>query len=163
MKTVVDEGLCIWLAEHGYFYVMHRFDLDSVTFVRDMKARKLLATKGLDILRGDLDLAQARQIEASVALALLPAAPGVAIRPLTTAEHEHEASNETAEAASRQLQDARQALATTASVRDSAKQERDSLQAVLADPRLQAELSAKRLELVEANARETAAEQVATR
>ncbi|MBK7059662.1 MAG: hypothetical protein IPH51_03780 [Rubrivivax sp.] len=120
------------------------------------KARKLLATKGLDILRGDLDLAQARQIEASVALALLPAAPGVAIRPLTTAEHEHEASNETAEAASRQLQDARQALATTASVRDS-QQERDSLQAVLADPRLQAELSAKRLELVEANARETAA------
>jgi len=121
------------------------------------KARKLLAPKGLDVLRGDLDLAQARQIEASAALALLPAAPGVAVRPLTTAEHEHEASNEAAEAASRQLQDARQALATTASVRESARQERDSLQAVLADPRLQAELSAKRLELVEANAREAAA------
>jgi GMP reductase len=37
MKTVVDEPLSRWLAENGYFYVMHRFDLDNVVFVRDMK------------------------------------------------------------------------------------------------------------------------------
>ena len=24
MKTVVDENVCQWLAENGYFYVMHR-------------------------------------------------------------------------------------------------------------------------------------------
>ncbi len=121
------------------------------------KARNLLAPEGLDALHGDLDLAQARQAEASAALALLPAVPEVTVLPLATAEHEHEASSETTEAASHQLQDARQALATAASVRDSAIQERDSLQAVLADPQLQAQVSANRLELVEANAREAAA------
>jgi GMP reductase len=33
MKTVVDESICVWLAQNGYFYVMHRFDLDNVQFV----------------------------------------------------------------------------------------------------------------------------------
>ena len=37
MKTVVDEKICLWLAQNGYFYVMHRFDLDNVEFVRSMK------------------------------------------------------------------------------------------------------------------------------
>ena len=37
MKTVVDEKICLWLARNGYFYVMHRFDLDNVKFVRMMK------------------------------------------------------------------------------------------------------------------------------
>ena len=32
MKTVVDESICLWLAQNGYFYVMHRFDLDNVQF-----------------------------------------------------------------------------------------------------------------------------------
>jgi len=30
MKTVVDENICLWMAQHHYFYVMHRFDLDNV-------------------------------------------------------------------------------------------------------------------------------------
>jgi GMP reductase len=38
MKTVVDEKICLWLAKNGYFYVMHRFDLDNVAFVRQMHA-----------------------------------------------------------------------------------------------------------------------------
>lgn len=25
MESVIDEDLAIWLAEHGYYYVMHRF------------------------------------------------------------------------------------------------------------------------------------------
>jgi GMP reductase len=37
MKTVVDEKICAWLA--GYFYVMHRFDLDNVA-VRARHARQ---------------------------------------------------------------------------------------------------------------------------
>src|SRR3954471_4514802 len=37
METVVDERSCRWLAQNGYFYVMHRFDLDNVKFVRKMK------------------------------------------------------------------------------------------------------------------------------
>jgi GMP reductase len=39
MKTVVDESICLWLAQNGYFYVMHRFDLDNVKFVRACRAR----------------------------------------------------------------------------------------------------------------------------
>ena len=35
MKTVVDESICTWMAQNGYFYVMHRFDLDNLQFVRE--------------------------------------------------------------------------------------------------------------------------------
>ncbi|MDZ7823081.1 MAG: hypothetical protein U5K75_02925 [Ahrensia sp.] len=34
MKTVVDEKICTWMAQNGYFYVMHRFDLDNLQFVK---------------------------------------------------------------------------------------------------------------------------------
>ena len=53
MKTVIDEALCIWLAEHGYFYVMHRFDLDTVAFVRDMKQRDLYASISVGVKEPD--------------------------------------------------------------------------------------------------------------
>ena len=49
MKTVVDESICIWLAENSYFYVMHRFDLDNVRFTADMKARGLYASISLGV------------------------------------------------------------------------------------------------------------------
>lgn len=49
MKTVVDEGICQWLAENGYFYVMHRFDLDAVAFVRDMHSKNLFASISLGV------------------------------------------------------------------------------------------------------------------
>ncbi len=41
MKTVVDEGITEWLAANGYFYVMHRFDLDNVAYARHMRERGL--------------------------------------------------------------------------------------------------------------------------
>jgi GMP reductase len=44
MKTVVDEKICLWLAQNGYFYVMHRFDLDNVKFVRMMKENGAFAS-----------------------------------------------------------------------------------------------------------------------
>src|SRR5262249_10645597 len=37
MKTVIDESIARMLAGNGYFYVMHRFDLDSVTFAKTMR------------------------------------------------------------------------------------------------------------------------------
>lgn len=36
MKTVINEDLARWLAEHKYFYVMHRFNVDTVKFARSM-------------------------------------------------------------------------------------------------------------------------------
>ena len=49
MKTVVDQSICIWLAQNGYFYVMHRFDLDNVKFVKNMKALGLYASISLGV------------------------------------------------------------------------------------------------------------------
>ena len=49
MKTVVDEPICTWMAQHGYFYVMHRFDLDTVQFVRAMQAKGCYASISLGV------------------------------------------------------------------------------------------------------------------
>jgi GMP reductase len=53
MKTVVNETICEWLARNGYFYVMHRFDLDNVAFVRDFKAKGLYASISLGVKQPD--------------------------------------------------------------------------------------------------------------
>ena len=55
MKTVVNEEICIWLAQNGYFYVMHRFDLDNVQFVRNMKALGLYSSISLGVKQPDYD------------------------------------------------------------------------------------------------------------
>ncbi|GAC1603821.1 MAG: GMP reductase [Ramlibacter sp.] len=55
MKTVVDEKICLWLAQNGYFYVMHRFDLDNVKFVRSMKDNGAFASISLGVKKPDYD------------------------------------------------------------------------------------------------------------
>jgi GMP reductase len=44
MKTVVDEPITEWLAANGYFYVMHRFDTDNLTFARRMRDKGLIVS-----------------------------------------------------------------------------------------------------------------------
>ncbi len=44
MKTVVDEPISQWLARNGHFYVMHRFDFDSVGYARRMRERGLIVS-----------------------------------------------------------------------------------------------------------------------
>jgi len=67
MKTVVSESTCIWLAQNGYFYVMHRFDLDNVQFVKDMKAQDLYASISLGVKKPDYDT-----VDQLVSLGLTP-------------------------------------------------------------------------------------------
>ncbi|MBS0450332.1 MAG: GMP reductase [Proteobacteria bacterium] len=55
MKTVVDESICVWLAKNGYFYVMHRFDIDNVKFVHDMHAQGVFASISLGVKKPDYD------------------------------------------------------------------------------------------------------------
>ncbi len=55
MKTVVDEATCLWMAQHGYFYVMHRFDLDNVSFVQRMKEQGVFASISLGVKKPDYD------------------------------------------------------------------------------------------------------------
>ena len=55
MKTVVDEKICLWLARNGYFYVMHRFDLDNVKFARTMQDSGAFASISLGVKKPDHD------------------------------------------------------------------------------------------------------------
>jgi GMP reductase len=67
MKTVVSESICIWLAQNGYFYVMHRFDFDNVQFVKDMKAKGLYASISLGVKPPDY-----ATVDTLVGLGLVP-------------------------------------------------------------------------------------------
>lgn len=55
MKTVLNEDLSLWLAQNGYFYVMHRFDLDNVAFVRRMKEAGAFASISLGVKQADYE------------------------------------------------------------------------------------------------------------
>lgn len=55
MKTVVDERISLWLAQNGYFYVMHRFDLDNVKFVRQMKEAGAYASISVGVKQADYE------------------------------------------------------------------------------------------------------------
>ncbi len=67
MKTVVNETICEWLADNGYFYVMHRFDLDNVAFVQRMKAKGRYASISLGVKSPDY-----AAVDQLVALGLSP-------------------------------------------------------------------------------------------
>jgi GMP reductase len=53
MKTVVNEAICEWLARNGYFYVMHRFDVDNMAFTQAMHAKGLFASISLGVKKPD--------------------------------------------------------------------------------------------------------------
>ena len=53
MKTVVDEPITELLAREGYFYVMHRFDLDSHAYARGMRDKGLLVSLSVGVKPAD--------------------------------------------------------------------------------------------------------------
>ncbi len=53
MKTVVDGPISEWLARHGYFYVMHRFDLDKVAYAQRMRELGLYVSISLGVKADD--------------------------------------------------------------------------------------------------------------
>ncbi len=55
MKTVVDGPIVEWLAANGYFYVMHRFDVDNVAFATRMREKKLMVSISTGIKAHDHD------------------------------------------------------------------------------------------------------------
>ncbi|MDV7719696.1 GMP reductase [Pediococcus ethanolidurans] len=45
MATVINEDLSVWLAQNGYFYVMHRFEPETrLDFIKMMHTKKLIAS-----------------------------------------------------------------------------------------------------------------------
>ena len=53
MKTVVDENITEHLAANGYFYVMHRFDLDTVAYAKSMPSKGLLVSVSSGVQAAD--------------------------------------------------------------------------------------------------------------
>ncbi|KGO30122.1 hypothetical protein Q757_06845, partial [Oenococcus alcoholitolerans] len=57
MASVIDEDLSVWLAEHGYFYVMHRFEPEKrFAFVADMAQRDLISSISVGVKTNDYQL-----------------------------------------------------------------------------------------------------------
>ncbi|KHD84542.1 GMP reductase [Heyndrickxia ginsengihumi] len=45
MQTIIDEKIALYLAENGYFYIMHRFEPEKrLSFIKDMQSRGLFAS-----------------------------------------------------------------------------------------------------------------------
>ena len=55
MKTVIDESICLWLAQNGYFYVMHRFELDTLAFVKRMLGHGVYVSISLGVKPADYE------------------------------------------------------------------------------------------------------------
>lgn len=56
MSTIVDGVTALWLAERGYFYVLHRFDVDAVGFTKAMHRKNQIASISLGIKEADYKL-----------------------------------------------------------------------------------------------------------
>ena len=56
MKTVLDESISEWLAANGYFYVMHRFDLDNVAYAKRMREKGLFVSISSGVKALDYDV-----------------------------------------------------------------------------------------------------------
>jgi GMP reductase len=56
MKTVIDEAISEWLAANGYFYVMHRFDLDTVAYAKRMRERGLYVSISSGVKQADYEI-----------------------------------------------------------------------------------------------------------
>lgn len=56
MATIINEELAEKLAEKNYFYVMHRFNIDSKTFVKHMKTKKLISSISVGVKKADYEL-----------------------------------------------------------------------------------------------------------
>lgn len=54
MQTIIDEKIAVYLAENGYFYIMHRFNSEKrLSFVKDMKSRGLFSSISVGVKPGE--------------------------------------------------------------------------------------------------------------
>lgn len=56
MQTIIDEKIAIFLAEKGYFYIMHRFEPEKrEAFIKDMHERGLIASISVGVKEEEYD------------------------------------------------------------------------------------------------------------
>lgn len=54
MQTIIDEEIAEFLAENGYFYIMHRFDEAArIPFIQKMKKRNLISSISVGVKPGE--------------------------------------------------------------------------------------------------------------
>lgn len=54
MQTIIDENIAEFLAENGYFYIMHRFDEEArIPFIKKMKAKNLITSISVGVKAGE--------------------------------------------------------------------------------------------------------------
>jgi GMP reductase len=59
MQTIIDEKIARFLAENGYFYIMHRFKPETrLDFVKDMHARGLIASISVGVKEEEFEFVQ---------------------------------------------------------------------------------------------------------
>ncbi|MEC2076148.1 GMP reductase [Metabacillus fastidiosus] len=59
MQTIIDESIAIYLAENGYFYIMHRFQPEKrISFVQDMKSRGLISSISVGVQGEEYEFVQ---------------------------------------------------------------------------------------------------------
>lgn len=56
MATIINEELAEEFAKRNIFYVMHRFDIDTVEFVKKMKTQNLIASISLGVKNEDYEI-----------------------------------------------------------------------------------------------------------
>lgn len=56
MESVIDESLAIKLAQKGYFYIMHRFNIDVVKFISNMKELNLITSISIGVNQDSYNL-----------------------------------------------------------------------------------------------------------
>jgi GMP reductase len=56
MVSVINESLCIELATHWYFYVMHRFDIDTLWFIKKVQSQNLIASISVGVTQERYDI-----------------------------------------------------------------------------------------------------------
>ena len=49
MESVINEKLCIELAKNNYFYIMHRFNIDVIYFIKKMKSLNLFTSISIGV------------------------------------------------------------------------------------------------------------------
>ncbi|QVJ95544.1 GMP reductase [Mycoplasma mycoides] len=49
MATIINEELAEKLAKNGYFYIMHRFNVDQLKFIKNMKDKNLITSISLGV------------------------------------------------------------------------------------------------------------------
>ncbi|MGL5085547.1 MAG: GMP reductase [Clostridium sp.] len=56
MQTIIDEKVATYLAQNGYFYIMHRFEPGKrIDFIKDMHSRKLIASISVGVKDEEYD------------------------------------------------------------------------------------------------------------